>query len=81
MSKTSTPEPGMRVGDGIVTRVADLMPGDVITEVDTPDGPWYAVAMRDDQSITLDARLGPDEPELLVSLAYASTGAVLRRTT
>lgn len=81
MSKASTSKPGMRVGEGVVTRVADLMPGDVITEVDTPDGPWYEVAMRDEQSITLDARLDPNEPELLVSLAYAPTGAVLRRTT
>lgn len=80
MSKTSTPEPGTRLGAGVVTRVVDLAAGDMITEVDTPKGPWYQVVTRDEQSLTLDARLAGDEPELLVTLGYSLDGAVLRRT-
>lgn len=80
MSKTPSPELGARVGAGVVTRVAELAPGDMITEVDTPGGPWYQVVTRDERSITLDARLAADEPELLVSLEFSPGGSVLRRT-
>lgn len=30
-----------------VVRVASLLPGDLITETDTPEGPWYRVARVD----------------------------------
>ena len=80
MSKKATPEVGVRFGVGVVTRVADLAPGDMITEVDTPGGPWFQVVARDEGSITLDARLSAAEPELLVSLEFAPSGSVLRRT-
>jgi hypothetical protein len=69
------------MGAGVVTRVVDLMPGDMITEVDTPAGPWYEVVRRDEHSLTVDGRLATDEPQLLVSLSYSPSGAVLRRTT
>ena len=80
MAKTSIPEPGTRLGDGVVTRVADLAPGDMITELDTPKGPWYEVVQCDERTLTLDARLDNDEPELLVSIEYSATAAVLRRS-
>jgi hypothetical protein len=46
-------------------RVADLLPGDLITETDTPDGPFYAVQYIDwrapavvvDEGIAIAARL------------------------
>jgi hypothetical protein len=80
MSKRTTPELGARFGVGVVTRVHDLAPGDMITEVDTPGGPWYQVVARDERAITLDARLAADEPALLVSLEFSPSGSVLRRT-
>ncbi len=80
MSKKATPEVGARFGVGVVTRVADLAPGDMITEVHTPGGPWYQVVARDERSITLDARLTADEPSLPVSLEFSPSGSVLRRT-
>jgi crotonobetainyl-CoA:carnitine CoA-transferase CaiB-like acyl-CoA transferase len=79
MSKRTGPELGTRFGVGVVTRVADLEPGDMIAEVDAPDGPWYQVVAREKHSITLDARLAADEPELLISLEFSLSAWVLRR--
>jgi hypothetical protein len=72
--------PGIPDGSGIVTRVRDLRAGDMITEIDSPAGPWYEVVRRDERSVTLDARLRAGDPPLLVSIEYSEEAAVLRHT-
>lgn len=77
----AAPTPGIPLGSGVVTRVRDLRPGDMITETDSPAGPWYEVVSCDEQSVTVDARVQAGDPPLLVSIEYSESAAVLRRTT
>lgn len=59
--------------------VGTLVVGDRISEVDSPQGPWYPVLRIDGESVTIDGRATSEEPELPVTLGYASTARVLRR--
>lgn len=56
-----------------------LSPGDVITEVDTPTGPWYTVLTVDRGLITVDGSTDADHP-LAVALSVRGTDLVLRRS-
>ncbi len=50
----------------VKTRCTDLKVGDMITEVDTPDGPFYPVIKVNPKSIVVDAnalRLPGDEDD------------------
>ena len=79
MTTAGVPRPGDESGTTLITRVADLHPGDWITELDTPTGPWFEVLAVDGHSVVLDARATDDDPPLVVSLPYAPSAAVLRR--
>jgi hypothetical protein len=79
MSRAGIPPLGSTVGEGIVVLVAELLPGDEITEIDSPQGPWYRVLMIDLTSLTLDGRLPGDEEPLVISLPLVGSSTVLRR--
>jgi hypothetical protein len=53
-------------------RVADLLPGDLITETDTPDGPFYAVQYIDWRTPAVVVEEG-------IAIAARLTDTVLRR--
>ena len=57
-----------------------LSPGDVITEVETPSGPWYTVLSRGEHHITVDGSQGSTGPPLPVTLPVAARDLVLRRS-
>jgi hypothetical protein len=57
-----------------IVPVSALRVGDYITEVDTPDGPWYPVVYLDLEQATLT--VGADEVDLLIDEPAA---VVLRR--
>lgn len=54
-----------------------LRPGDLVTEVDTPHGPFYRVLEASDAWLVLDAGAAPDET-LPVRLPTRPADAVLR---
>jgi hypothetical protein len=80
MSRAGIPPLGSTVGEGVVVLAAKLLPGDEITEIDSPQGPWYRVLLIDPTSLTLDGRLPGDEEPLVVSVPLGASGAVLRRS-
>lgn len=63
----------------VVVTVWDLAPGDWITEVETPDGPWYRVVALTTESVTIDGRLSEEEPELLVTIPRGGSQEAVRR--
>lgn len=69
----STPERGE------VVSIAEVSVGDWISEVGSPDGPWYQVLGVDERSLTIDGRVTAEEPKLPVTLGYSDTAHVLRR--
>lgn len=56
-----------------------LSPGDIITEIDTPDGPWYTVLSLTANSVTLDGSQEPTCSPLAVTLSVEPRDLVLRR--
>ncbi len=62
-----------------VVGVRAVRVGDRISEVGSPDGPWYRVLRVDERSVTIDGRATAEEPELAVTLEYSATAQVLRR--
>ncbi len=62
-----------------VVGVGAVRVGDRISEVGSPDGPWYPVLLRDERSVTIDGRATAEEPELPVTLEYSASAQVLRR--
>jgi hypothetical protein len=57
-----------------------LSPGDCITEIDTPAGPWYSVLSVDVDRLTVDGSLDLAHAPLPVSLQVAAQDHVLRRS-
>lgn len=55
---------------------SSVLPGDRVTEVGTPKGPWYRVLDVDSEAITVDAGLGNEV--LPVTLPFRQTDVVLR---
>lgn len=45
-----------------ITRSLDVQPGDLVTEVDTPAGPFYRVVKVNRASIVVDADLSGTDP-------------------
>jgi len=64
---------------GELVPVELLAVGDRISEAATPQGPWYPVLRIDAGSVTIDGRSSMQEPELPVTVGYASAARVLRR--
>lgn len=62
-----------------VVGVEAVRVGDQISEVGSPDGPWYPVLLVDERSLTIDGRTAAEEPELAVTLEYSPSAQVLRR--
>lgn len=60
-----------------LTQVSALVPGDLITEVDTPAGPYYRVLAATAAVLIVDASL-PGDPELPTTLPVVGNGVVLR---
>ena len=54
-----------------------LSPGDTITELDTPSGPWYTVLSLGRDGVTVDGSL--DDEVLPVPLSVGPRDLVLRR--
>lgn len=63
-----------------LARAADLARGDVITETDTPAGPWYTVVAMTADTLTIDGT-SPDKDAdpILITLGIAADAYVLRR--
>lgn len=58
---------------------ASVKPGDPITEVHTPSGPWYLVLSVEKALLTLDARLEATDRPVPVTLPVRAHDVVLRR--
>jgi hypothetical protein len=56
-----------------------VSPGDYITEIDTPAGPWYTVLSLGEDCVTVDGSHDPTHPPLPVSLPVGLHDLVLRR--
>ena len=65
-----------------ITRSTDVKVGDQITELDTPQGPWYAVLKVNAKSLVVEtASLGElaDGESYPTTIRIAPNGAVLVR--
>lgn len=58
-----------------IVRTAEVVAGDWITEMDTPEGPFYLVAKVNAKSLLV--HLDPSEPDTL-RLPFRATDAVRR---
>lgn len=56
-----------------------LVPTDEVTEVDTPDGPWYVVLEVHPDRIVVDGAMWPGADTLAVDLPWRGTDRVLVR--
>jgi hypothetical protein len=74
---SSTPDAGPTAERVPVTA---LRPGDWVTEVHDPQGPWYEVIRVTAEAVTIDGRLSQEEPPLPVTVGYNETSMVRRRT-
>lgn len=58
-----------------ITKASEVRQGDLVTETDTPDGPFYRVLKVNPKSLVLDASGDPSDP-LPVRLPFGPTHAV-----